>query len=458
MKFFKELQKRIFPTLIALSALSVSASAAFYSISGLSKLFAGASFEVIIMATSLEVAKLVIASLLYQYWGRLNKLLRTYLSLAAIVLVLITSAGIYGFLSAAYQETATKSEIVESEVQVLEMRKTRFEENRTFYVTEKEQLDEGIAELRKGLSNNVIQYRDQETGEIITTTSSSTRRALQSQLDEAIVRRDQVSEKLENVTDSISSLDIKILDVNSNAEIASELGPLKYLSNLTNTPMNKIINVLLLVIIFVFDPLAISLVIAANFAFDQLRKKNKVEEDEESEEESLKEEYIEKEWDNTLQDGLEDELWDEEYLNELQPVGPYLKEEDVEVEEDIEELSKKAGQIEKEMVKEEVKPLNPSEELIKRLEKELEKLTAQKEEDEKTSMLTTDFIEKVNKLSEVIDLGDKEVEDEPKGEETPEIKEEPKEDENPEVIPTPNKRRITYRRRDGGRNIRTQRI
>lgn len=162
MKFFKELQKRIFPTLIALSALSVSASAAFYSISGLSKLFAGASFEVIIMATSLEVAKLVIASLLYQYWGRLNKLLRTYLSLAAIVLVLITSAGIYGFLSAAYQETATKSEIVDSEVQVLEMRKTRFEENRTFYVTEKEQLDEGIAELRKGLSNNVIQYRDQE--------------------------------------------------------------------------------------------------------------------------------------------------------------------------------------------------------------------------------------------------------------------------------------------------------
>lgn len=456
MKFFKELQKRIFPTLIALSALSVSASAAFYSISGLSKLFAGASFEVIIMATSLEVAKLVIASLLYQYWGRLNKLLRTYLSLAAIVLVLITSAGIYGFLSAAYQETATKSEIVDSEVQVLEMRKTRFEENRTFYVTEKEQLDEGISELRKGLSNNVIQYRDQQTGEIITTTSSSTRRALQSQLDEAIVRRDRLSEKLESVTDSISSLDIKILDVNSNAEIASELGPLKYLSNLTNTPMNKIINVLLLVIIFVFDPLAISLVIAANFAFDQLRKKNKVEEDEESEEESLKEEYIEKEWDNTLQDGLEDELWDEEYLTSLNTNGPYLKEEDVEVEEDIEELSKRAGQIEKEMVKEEDKPLNPSEELIKRLEKELEKLTAQKQEDEKTSMLTTDFIEKVNKLSEVIDLGDKE--EEPKVEETSEIKEEPKEDENPEVIPTPNKKRITYRRRDGGRNIRTQRI
>ena len=68
----KLIQRYSFPTLIALSALSVSASAAFYSVSGLSKLFAGASFEVIIMAGSLEVSKLVIASLLYQYWQQLR--------------------------------------------------------------------------------------------------------------------------------------------------------------------------------------------------------------------------------------------------------------------------------------------------------------------------------------------------------------------------------------------------
>ena len=97
----KLIQRYSFPSLIALSALSVSASAAFYSVSGLSKLFAGASFEVIIMAGSLEVSKLVIASLLYQYWDTLNKYLRTYLTVAAVILVLITSMGIYGFLSAA---------------------------------------------------------------------------------------------------------------------------------------------------------------------------------------------------------------------------------------------------------------------------------------------------------------------------------------------------------------------
>ena len=98
----RNLKAYLLPVIIALAALSVSASAAFYSVSGLSKLFAGASFEVIIMASSLEIAKLVIASLLYQYWNTINKLLRTYLTVAAVVLVLITSMGIYGFLSAAY--------------------------------------------------------------------------------------------------------------------------------------------------------------------------------------------------------------------------------------------------------------------------------------------------------------------------------------------------------------------
>jgi hypothetical protein len=113
----------ILPVVITLSALSVSASAAFYSITGLSKLFAGASLAVIIMASSLEVAKLVIASLLYQYWDKLNILLKVYLTIAVTVLILITSAGIYGFLSSAYQDTANKSSIIDQQVLALETKK-----------------------------------------------------------------------------------------------------------------------------------------------------------------------------------------------------------------------------------------------------------------------------------------------------------------------------------------------
>jgi len=423
MKLLKEIRRRIFPTIIALSALSVSASAAFYSVSGLSKLFAGASFEVIVMATSLEVAKLVIASLLYQYWGKLNKLLKIYLTVAAFVLVAITSAGIYGFLSAAYQETATKSEIVDSEIGVLELKKSRFEENRTYYIEEKKQLDQSISDLRNGLSNNVIQYKDKETGEIITTTSSSTRRALQKELDNAVQRRDGISSKLEVVTDSISSLEVKILETSSGAELASELGPLKYLSELTGKPMNEIINILLLVIIFVFDPLAISLVIAANFAFAQLIKKK--EEDD---------------------DGMwtEDEM--EDFRNQFPE--PELPEEW----DDIDDISKEAGKMEKEMSEDEPKPLEPSDELIERLEKELEKLTGQKVENEKSNDITDDLLRKINKLSEMIDL-----DDEPK--ESEQTKEEKKEiEEKPTVTPIQDKKRIVYKRRDDGRNTRFDRI
>jgi hypothetical protein len=417
MKFLKELQKRIFPTLIAFSALSVSMSAAFYSISGLSKLFAGASFEVVVMATSLEIAKLVIASLLYQYWSQLNKMLKIYLTIATVVLVFITSAGIYGFLSAAYQETATKSEFVDGEIQILEMKKERFSENRTFYLSEKTQIDQGITELRKGLSNNVIQYKDQKTGQLITTTSSANRKVLQQQLDEATKRRDEVSVKLENVTDSITSLDIKILEVQSNSELSGELGPLKYLSNLTNTPMNQIINILLLIIIFVFDPLAISLVIAANFAFNQIKKKKlDVVEDDKSE------------------DDNDDNFWDEDYLDELSNINDKET-----IEKNIDDISKMAGQIENKIVKEEVKPLNPSEELIHRLQSELDKLLAQKEEREK-----------INKLSEVIDSGDQLI---------TRPKEEVKEVNLQEMaVETPNKRKLTYTRRDGGRNTKIDRI
>ena len=282
MKFINYLKKLMFPTIVALSALSVSGSAAFYSITGLSKLFAGATLEVIIMATSLEVSKLVIASLLYNYWGVLNKLLKTYLTIAAFILIMITSMGIYGFLSAAYQETASKAVIIDKEIELLDVKRSRFIENRDYYLGEKKTLDKSIGNLRDGLANNKIQYKDRETGVIITTTSSSNRKVFEKQLEDALVNRDEVSIKLEQATDSISNIDVKILEIESNSDITSELGPLKYLSELTDLPMNKIINYLLLVIIFVFDPLAIALVIAANFLFNKINKINK--KDEETEE------------------------------------------------------------------------------------------------------------------------------------------------------------------------------
>ena len=270
----KKLQVRAFPFLIALSAIAVSASAAFYSVSGLSKLFAGAAFAVIIMAASLEVAKIVIASLLYQYRKTIPRFLKYYLTISCFILVLITSMGIYGFLSAAYQETAAKSGNIDSQISLIETKRNNISEQLAVYHDEKSSINQAVSNLRSGLSNNVIQYTD-TLGNVITTTSSSTRRALEKQLDQALERQTEINTRVDNLNEQLFNYETEIVEVTSKANINGELGPLKYLSGLTGKPMDKIINYLLLTIIFVFDPLAIALVIAANFAFEQLRIKTK---------------------------------------------------------------------------------------------------------------------------------------------------------------------------------------
>ena len=268
------LKERLFPLLIAFSALSVSISAAFYSVSGLSKLFAGAAFAVIVMAASLEIAKLVIASLLYQYRKNLPKLLKWYLSLACVVLILITSMGIYGFLSAAYQETAAKAGSIDSKITLIEVKRDNIKEQLAVYNEEKSSINSAVADLRTGLSNNKIQYTD-TLGNVITTTSRATRNALTKQLDQAIERQTVINEKIDGLNLKLFEYEEEIVEVKLSDAVSSELGPLKYLSGLTGLPMDRIINYLLLTIIFVFDPLAIALVVAANFAFEQIRPKTK---------------------------------------------------------------------------------------------------------------------------------------------------------------------------------------
>ena len=284
----------MFPFLIGFSALSVSASAAFYSVSGLSKLFAGASLEVIIMAGSLEFAKLVTASLLYQYWDTINKTLRTYLSIATIILVLITSMGIYGFLSAAYQETYSKLTAVENQ-------KGFIQQKIDFYQNDVDRYDEEIKRISSNISTlsnakaTSIQVRDTTvSGGFRQTISTTELRMAQNRINIEEENRKLAQEKRTIASDSLQKFQLQVLELDNNNEVAGELGPLQYLSGLTGISMDKIINWLLLVIIFVFDPLAISLVIAANFAFAQAYPKKKYKE-------NLYGEYYEdkfSEWDN----------------------------------------------------------------------------------------------------------------------------------------------------------------
>ena len=297
----KQIKQGMFPFLIAFSALSVSTSAAFYSVSGLSKLFAGASLEVIIMAGSLEFAKLVTASLLYQYWDIINKTLRTYLSIATVVLVLITSMGIYGFLSAAYQETYSKLSVVENQKGFIQQKIDFYQNDVTRYDTEIERISSNISTLSNAKAST-IQVRDTSvSGGFRQTISTTELRMAQNRINIEEENRKLAQSKRTIASDSLQKFQLQVLGLDNNTEVAGELGPLQYLSSLTGYPMDKIINVLLLIIIFVFDPLAISLVVAANFAFDKAYPKKRYKE-------NLYEEKVEIKDDSNI--------WPEDYTEE----------------------------------------------------------------------------------------------------------------------------------------------
>ncbi len=263
--------KKIFPFIVLVAALSLASSAAYYSVYGISKLFSAAAISVAIMAGTLEASKLIAATYLHRYWKKINFLFKLYLTSAVLILMIITSIGIYGFLTAAYQTTANELFVMDKQVAVIEMKKSRYNEQLTGYISEKSQLASSITELTKGLSNNKIQWKDKETGQIITSTSSKTRKILQSQLNDFKTQKDKVSLKIENLTDSVTKLDLQVLDIQSNSEVANEVGPLKYVSELLNKPMNQVVNWFILIFIFVFDPLAVVLLIAANKAFEIVR-------------------------------------------------------------------------------------------------------------------------------------------------------------------------------------------
>lgn len=252
--------------LLGLSALFVAFNAAFFSVSGLSKLFAGASLSVIVMASSLELAKLITAGYLYNYWDKINKSFRLYLSGAVLILILITSLGIYGFLTSAFQDTFNQYSIKEKQLAFLEQKEQFWGDDVIRYDEELKRISTNIGTLSNAKSQQ-IQVRDTSVvGGVRTTISTSELRLAQKRIEVEEENRKSVQAKREVAADSLQGIQLKILDLESMEGVSSELGPLEYLSGLLDRPMDQIINWFILIIIFVFDPLAVALVIAFNNA------------------------------------------------------------------------------------------------------------------------------------------------------------------------------------------------
>jgi len=252
-----------FSFLIALSAALIAGCAAYYSVFGLSQLFAGASLAVIIMASSLELSKVVAVSFLHRYWNKISNGLKIYLSIGVFILICITSAGIYGFLSNAYQKTANKLEITEGQAGGLNNKKSLFEktinDNNKIIGTKSSRVEQ-LTQLRTA----------QETRLDGATTNSARNKArsdinsANSEIQKLNGEIDVLNTKNSSLSDSVNFYSSKLIELKTNDNATSEIGPLKYLAQLTGQPMDKVVNWFILLLIFVFDPLAVALVIATN--------------------------------------------------------------------------------------------------------------------------------------------------------------------------------------------------
>ena len=267
------MKEKFLPWFLLFCALGLSGSAAYYSVVGLSVVFSGVAIPVIIMGSFLEISKIAIATYLHDKWKETYGVLKIYMTIALIILSIITSLGIYGLLSTGFQENIAKLEINNKQVKNVELKKKRFEEIKIELNKEKTTIDGDITKLREGLSTNTTtQSVDRVTGQLITRANNANRKTFENQLKGAQVRRDTLSKKIDNMNDSVAKLDVDILNMESKEIDNSELGTIKYLSELLGWDIKRTANLFILILIFVFDPLAITLVIATNQAFKGKRK------------------------------------------------------------------------------------------------------------------------------------------------------------------------------------------
>ena len=249
----------MFLTLVTfISAISISLIAAGYSILGLATLFAGAYVPIIAMGSALEVGKLVAASWLYHNWRRnIPKSLKAYLFTSIIVLIFITSVGIFGFLSKAHLDQVKPTAGNTEQIALID-KKIRQEEKII------ERAEKTLAQLDKALDV----YIDKEyvsRGLKERNKQKEERDLLNKSIDEAMA-------KIADLNNSKSSINIEQL------KLEADVGPLKYVAELiygdnAKDHFDSAVRIIILILIFVFDPLAVLLLIAANISLRQWRGK-----------------------------------------------------------------------------------------------------------------------------------------------------------------------------------------
>ena len=285
------MNKHVLKFLVVLIAISLAGCAAFFSIVGLSKLFAGAAIAVMIMASTLEASKLVITSFLYQAWATINKTLRLYLLIAISIIAIITSIGIYGFLSSAYSETKSKYDLTQTQTDSLATQKSYYESSVDNY---KLQLTTKTSQLTN--LSSIRNSQEARASQLVTNKRSSKSADRSAKETDAAIKLinldiDNLNKNIITYSDSAKKMQVKITQLGLKNNISSELGSLSYVARLLNVSMDSVVNVLIILLIIVFDPLAICMVLVFN-SMSKTSEDNKPKEELQTEINFPKEEYI----------------------------------------------------------------------------------------------------------------------------------------------------------------------
>ena len=225
-------QNKYFKYTVGLSALLIAGSAAFFSVFGLSKLFAGATISVIIMAGSLEFGKIIGASFLYRYWNKIHNWLKIYMTIGVITLILITSGGIFGFLSNAYQGATIEFEKQSTTLLYKEDRLVQLEEDKVYL---KEELEQAISELPENYRTAKRQLREEYNPKVL-----------------------ELNDMILDIKQEVGDLKVGLV------ETGVDVGPAIYLARAFKTDIDTVVKFFIFILIFVFDPMAVSLIIAYN--------------------------------------------------------------------------------------------------------------------------------------------------------------------------------------------------
>lgn len=253
----------LFILLVAFSAFFVAGCAAFFSIKGLTVLFSGSALAVGVMASSLEFGKLVAASFLHSYWDKTSRLLKLYLCIAVFVLMCVTSLGIFGFLTGAYQEHSTRVNTFDTKISSLVLEKSAIDQA----ILERSDRIKTLADLRQ-----IQEQRVQSAGNL---------KAPREQAYKAIAEANEEIQKkeLELAADRQKTieLDKEISDLKISLDTTTDIGSFKFLASAMHTDVDTAVRYFIFALIFVFDPLAVTLVLALNKLI-ALRQQKKEEE------------------------------------------------------------------------------------------------------------------------------------------------------------------------------------